>query len=212
MLLLSKPAPKIMLPPVQDIQKRSESEPIEIELPQSAQEKNFSENQVTASPELEALNAINIAEATPSHVPMMANTQTIGTQQILSKDEFWAAFKGVFNMGGMFIRIEGQQLKTIAIQPSEETTAREASDAIYDTCAEIPWLRFILEPENVYVKRALVIGVFFYGKAEMIKAEIQLLQAQGDAQMKEVNPKEATSKAEESKPKKGEWKGGIVEL
>lgn len=64
-------------------------------------------------------------------------------------------------------------LKALVIAPEEEDAARAASDAIYETCAAVSWLNFLIQPQNEWAQRAVVIGVFFYGKGSLIAAELK---------------------------------------
>lgn len=88
----------------------------------------------------------------------------------LSKDQFYGAFKGMFLAPNVLIR---PPLKSLVIAPEEEDTARAASDAIYETCAAVSWLNFLIQPQNEWAQRAFVIGVFFYGKGSLIAAELK---------------------------------------
>lgn len=91
---------------------------------------------------------------------------------IMSKDEFWQAFRALFEAPNGLLMMRGKQpLESLPIAADDEQ-GRAASDAIYDTCLEVAWLRWILAPENVYVQRAFVIGMFFAGKAGMVRAEL----------------------------------------
>lgn len=88
----------------------------------------------------------------------------------LSKDQFYGAFKGMFQAPNVLIR---PPLKALVIAPEEEEAAQAASDAIYETCAAVSWLNFLIQPQNEWAQRAFVIGVFFYGKGSLIAAELK---------------------------------------
>lgn len=91
---------------------------------------------------------------------------------VLTKDQFFAGLGGCFTMASAVTR-----LKSLEIEPGDRI-AREASDAIYDTAAEIPMFNFLIRPGNVYVQRALVIFVFAKTKADAVKDEVMAKRMQ----------------------------------
>ena len=103
-----------------------------------------------------------------SHMEMeIDGPDALGPAGVLTKDQFYMAFSSVFDFSGMFL-----QLQSLPIQNHEVGSARAASDAIYDVAEKSPWFRFLIEPGNEWVQRALVVGVFAFGKVTAVKAEI----------------------------------------
>jgi hypothetical protein len=87
---------------------------------------------------------------------------------IMSKADFFGAFRFLLGAPNIFV---APPLDSLKVEASDDQ-ARAASDAIYDTALEVPWLRWLLEPENVWVRRAVVIGLFAYGKGSAVRAEL----------------------------------------
>lgn len=108
---------------------------------------------------------------------------------LLSRDQFFAAFKSIFAIGGA-VPVPPFPLKSMPIQPHEEDAAREASNAIYDIALESPWLRFLIEPSSVWMQRLIVISTFGGLKLMAIRDEIRAKSA------KEINPKQSKEKSE----------------
>lgn len=89
-----------------------------------------------------------------------------GGAAVLSKDDFFANFSGLFNVAAALTH-----LGTLAVDTADPA-ARGASDAIYDTAADTPWLRFLIEPSNVWIQRAMALGAFAAPKALAVRAEL----------------------------------------
>ncbi|SRR5258708_977876 len=53
----------------------------------------------------------------------------------------------------------------------------EAAGAIYDTCAEIPWLHFLLHPGGIWFQRATLVLLFYAPIAGELRAERAKRQA-----------------------------------
>lgn len=90
-----------------------------------------------------------------------------GGPAIMAREEFRAAFVAVFNIAG---GVSG--LQSIAIDAGEKPKAEACADAIYDTALEVPWLRFLIEPSNIWLQRALVVGMFTIPKALAVRNEL----------------------------------------
>lgn len=90
----------------------------------------------------------------------------------LTQDAFFVGFCTAFNMGACVPPF----LKSLAIQPQEEQTARGASDALYDICMETPALHFLIKPGNVWFQRVAAIGAFAVPKAMGAVAEMKARQ------------------------------------
>lgn len=95
------------------------------------------------------------------------------SQQFLSKDEFFQfVFVPAHTMPATLMKI-----KSLHIQPDEKESARQASDAIYDTIMDTPILHFIIKPSSVWVQRALVIWAYAAPKAAAVREEIRMKNA-----------------------------------
>lgn len=94
----------------------------------------------------------------------------LGLEQI-DKETFFANFKGLFALGGM-IPVPPLPLECLPIKPEEEAAARGASDALYDICAETPFLQFLLSPESEWAKRGFAILAFMGPKVMAARAEL----------------------------------------
>jgi hypothetical protein len=101
---------------------------------------------------------------------------------VLDRDQFWELFRGCFAMSSSLaavVPIGGKRapIASLAIAPEEEPAARAASDALYDTAEEVPSLRWLIEPGNVWVQRAVVCLAFAAPKAAAVSAELQARRA-----------------------------------
>jgi hypothetical protein len=95
---------------------------------------------------------------------------------VLSKDEFWQAFK-VMHQAPNLIPIPPFPMKSLPIADAEQDGARMASDSIYDIAAETAWLRWMIEPQSLWMQRAVVIASYAIPKAMAITAELRAKQA-----------------------------------
>jgi hypothetical protein len=104
---------------------------------------------------------------------------------ILTEEQFFeGVFKPLHNVPGQMFR-----LQSLPIHDGELEAARAASQAIYETCLEVDILRFLIQPGNIWLQRALVIYVFAAPKAGAVRAEIQYRKQQAQ-QKAEKNRKE----------------------
>lgn len=93
--------------------------------------------------------------------------------RVLGKDEFFDVFRALIAAPNFLMLAKGQPaLSSLEIAPKDDG-ARAASDALYDTCLEVSWLRWMIEPTNVYMQRALAVGVFGAGLAAGVGAELR---------------------------------------
>ncbi len=108
----------------------------------------------------------------------------------LTKDQFFGMFRALIAAPNGVLAFQNKpELKTIMIAETDQG-ARAASDALWDICNEVPWLRWMIEPGSVWAQRALVIGGFVVPLAISARAEYAAMNA------KPVNP--------EPKKKEGE--------
>ena len=90
----------------------------------------------------------------------------------ISRDLFFANFRGLFAAPNFALMGRGAEpLKSLEIDAGDQD-ARRASDYLYDICAEVTWLRWMLSPEGEWAKRVIFIGGFAYARANMIRAEV----------------------------------------
>lgn len=63
------------------------------------------------------------------------------------------------------------KLKALAWS-KDDPAARGAFQALYDTCAEIPMLGFLLRPGGKWMGRAMAVGLFAVPLAQGVRAEL----------------------------------------
>lgn len=90
---------------------------------------------------------------------------------MIDKETFFANFKGLFALGGI-VPLPPLPLECLPIKPEEEAAARGASDALYDICAETPFLQWMLSPESEWAKRGFAILAFTGPKLMAVRAEL----------------------------------------
>ena len=111
---------------------------------------------------------------------------------LLSKDDFFAAFQAMFQFPNL-LPVPPLPLQSLPIKDHERPQARAASDAIYDIALESPYLRWLIEPQSVWMQRALVISAFAGGKAMAIHGEIKSRQPAPQPQPKAQPAKSANA-------------------
>lgn len=94
----------------------------------------------------------------------------------MPRQEFRDLFCGTFDIGGAFTG-----LKSLPIAADEKARAEAAADAVYDTAWEVPALRFLIQPDNVWMQRGFVILAFTGPKALAVRRELALRQQRGGA-------------------------------
>lgn len=97
-----------------------------------------------------------------------------GGRAVLSRAAFHKNFRTMFKKGGAY-------LPALTITPDEDESASDAFDALYDTCLDVTWLRFLVAPESEWAGRALVIASFLIPKGIIGYAQIQIMRAQRPA-------------------------------
>lgn len=98
-----------------------------------------------------------------------------GPPGVLSRDQFFEAFRGCFNIGHQFTGLE-----SLAV-PANDNTARAACDAVYDIALEVEYLRFLIQPGNTWIQRSIAIGAFAVPKYLGVKAELEARRAVAEA-------------------------------
>lgn len=112
---------------------------------------------------------------------------------LLSRDQFFVAFKSMFNVAAI-VPVPPLPLTSLAISPGDEMAAKGASDALYDIALESTYFRWLIEPQSVWVQRAVVIGSFASVKFVAVREEIRAKNA------RPVNdpPKQEKSRAQKA--------------
>lgn len=91
---------------------------------------------------------------------------------LLTKDEFYQSlFSGAFIVAGGVTSLQS------LMDAPKMSTARPASDALYDIAAKFPWLQFMLRKEGMWIAQMAAIGAF---GVQLMKA-VQMEVAQREA-------------------------------
>lgn len=116
---------------------------------------------------------------------------------LLSRDQFFVAFKSMFNVAAV-VPVPPLPLTSLAISPNDEMAARGASDALYDIALESTYFRWLIEPQSVWVQRAVVIGSFASVKFVAVREEIRAKNARpvNDPPKQEKSRAQAADEAE----------------
>jgi len=137
--------------------------------------------------QLESQKATTISNAIPDDLgeaieqsdiiddPVVDDTATqdgVLVDGILSREQFTQTFISAFNVTSGITKLQSLHIE-IADQQ-----AIICAGAIYDYATEIPQLRFLIEPSNVHVQRALAILPFVYFKYAAVRAELQARKAE----------------------------------
>lgn len=73
---------------------------------------------------------------------------------VLTREQFAAGLRAAFALSGGLVG-----LNTLRQAP-EQPSFPPACDALYDTASEVPWLRFLISPDSIWLQRAIAIGAF----------------------------------------------------
>lgn len=95
---------------------------------------------------------------------------------LLSRDQFFVAFQSMFNIAAV-LPVPPLPLKSLAITKEEEEAARASSDVMYDIALESTYFRWLIEPQSLWVQRAVVIGSFAGMKFAAVRHEIRAKNA-----------------------------------
>lgn len=103
----------------------------------------------------------------------IGNEAPIEESGILSQDEFYhGLFAPLHDIPAALLK-----LQSLPIQPEETQSARQASDAIYDIALETPMFRFLIEPSNIWMQRAVAIGAYAIPKGRAVMFELRARHA-----------------------------------
>lgn len=87
---------------------------------------------------------------------------------LMSKDEFWLTFRGVFAMPNMFIH---PPLKSLDISPGD-AEARLVSDKLYGICGQVRWMNWLLSRESENTQAAIIIAMWLAGTGMAVRKEL----------------------------------------
>ncbi|WP_422020174.1 hypothetical protein [Pyruvatibacter mobilis] len=82
------------------------------------------------------------------------------TADRMTKDAFFGTFRALWTTPNMALFMAGEMPLEALNIPETDQDAREASDALYDTIAEIPAMQWLLNPASKWMQRVIVIGSF----------------------------------------------------
>ena len=116
----------------------------------------------------------------------------------LTKEQFFVmVFCPLHNLPAAYLRLE-----SLPIRKAEMEAARQASDAIYDCCADVESMHWLINPSNVWMQRAVCIGAFVVPKGMAVKAELVQRKQEKMRQQQEAQ------EAQERKAMEGGQDGG----
>lgn len=125
--------------------------------------------------------------------------QELGGKDLVSPDQFFVGFRQLIGAPNVLRMLQKrQQLASLQIDPGDQA-AREASDALYEICLEVSWLRWMITYEGKWVKRAIAIGGFGVGLAGSVMVELNA-ERQASRQAGPEKPAGETSTADAPKP------------
>lgn len=84
---------------------------------------------------------------------------------LMSQEAFYQNFEGVFAIAGHATGNDGFPIKS-----HEKAGARATSDLIYEQCAKVSWLRWLVAEEGSDAARYLSVAMFGFGKYQAVKA------------------------------------------
>lgn len=102
----------------------------------------------------------------------------------LSRDDFFSCFRFAVAAPNMAVK---PPLASLQIDDGD-MAARAASDALYETCQDVPWLNFLIEPGSVWAGRVIVIGGFFFGLSRNVTAEMAARNAKPNTPRESGSP------------------------
>lgn len=100
-------------------------------------------------------------------------------------DVFQQGFDLTFTLLGQLTGLE-----TLKLAPSSDA-ARPASQAIYETCVEVPWLHWLIRPEGRWLQRVFTVGAFAVPVAVGVRVELAARRNQAASPEPQGSPREA---------------------
>lgn len=100
-----------------------------------------------------------------------AHVESVQQAGVLTKTQFCDGVSGVLNMTSSLTKI-----KSLHVENQE--IANGCFESIYDYATEIPWLRFMIEPQNVHAQRMIQIGAFVVPMTLSVRAELKARKAE----------------------------------
>ena len=140
----------------------------------------------TAEPEAEEVvpsssGSVTVEDLTPAGDPDFVQEPEAGADEALGEaasgpelmgpDEFYQMFQFLFAAPNM-LPVEPFPIEALPISDGETDRARKASDTVYEICAESEHLRWLIEPQSLWVQRLMVIGAFAVPKAQAVLSEL----------------------------------------
>lgn len=86
---------------------------------------------------------------------------------LMPRDEWCKMWLACHGIGGNIIGVRA------LIEAPERKGAMDAAGAIYDTAAETPALRWLLDPQGEWVKRVVVVGTFYAPLSRDVVTELR---------------------------------------
>jgi hypothetical protein len=143
-----------------------------------ADENQPSESQNSQSPKISSdsshLDGIAVEEFEGVDVETGEELLEDSAPEILTSEQFFAVFCGVFSISSAVTRLESLRVETT------EQTARECSDALYETALEVPAFRFLVEPSSIWMQRGMIVLAFALPKAQAVRMELLSKKAAKD--------------------------------
>lgn len=111
----------------------------------------------------------------------------------MPREQFKAMFKQVVILPNVYRHRLKKQRPFESLQfLSEQPETLEAADAVYEICAEIPWLNFLIGPESVWGKRIMAIGGLGFGMWAMTEDEKAMWEEEAKAKQGASNDQNQT--------------------
>lgn len=123
----------------------------------------------TSDPDRERLDALadQVASEEGQGGGQSGATAAPSTLDTIPFDAFLEAFKAAHFMAGQLIR--SKALTDAPNSPACEPAAK----AIYETCQEVEYFRFLIQPEGKWMQRALAVGAFALPTAMGVAGELR---------------------------------------
>lgn len=112
----------------------------------------------------------------------------IGEPTVLTEEQFFEVFKGIHDVPGHMLG-----LQSLPIATHEMQSARAASDVIYEIANEVPAFRFLIEPGNIWLQRAMVVAAFAVPKMQAVTQELRARRAKSAETTEESEVENARS-------------------